>query len=104
MAMPAENIRAKKGGSQAILTQPMTPSSRVMSSATQEHKASATQDPITFQGEILSVEGDLYTIKAAAGKEVQLHVDKATQKSGKLKEGEQFDAEVTEEGHALSLL
>lgn len=54
-------------------------------------------------GEILTVEGDLYTVKDSTGKEVQLHVDESTQKSGKLKEGDHIEAEVTAEGHALML-
>lgn len=54
-------------------------------------------------GEILTVEGELYTVKDSTGKEVQLHVDESTQKTGKLKEGDKIEAEVTPEGHALML-
>lgn len=54
-------------------------------------------------GEILTVEEDLYTVKNSTGKEVQLHVDESTQKSGKLKEGNKIEAEVTPEGHAVML-
>ncbi len=103
IARPADNIMAEKGGSSGILTQPMTPSSHVMSSDAQDRIGSAGQEPIKFQGEILLVEGDLYTVKAATGKEVQLHVDESTQLSGKLKEGDQIEAEVNPEGHALKL-
>ncbi|HBP89520.1 MAG TPA: hypothetical protein DD706_17670 [Nitrospiraceae bacterium] len=54
-------------------------------------------------GEILTVEGDLYTVKDSTGKEVQLHVDESTEKSGKLIEGDKIKAEVTPQGHAVML-
>ena len=102
MAMPADNIMAEKGSHPATPTDPMNQPSPGMSSDTQS-MGSGTQGPQSIEGEILKVEGDLYTVKDATGKEVQLHVDESTQQSGKLKEGDQIEAEVTPEGHALKL-
>jgi uncharacterized protein YdeI (BOF family) len=103
MAMPADNIMAEKGSNPATPTDPMKQSSPGMSSDTQDPMGSGTQGRQSIEGEILKVEGDLYTVKDATGKEVQLHVDESTQQSGKLKEGDQIEAEVTPEGHALML-
>lgn len=94
MAMPAESM-SDRGGDPATSTDPMKQSSPGMTSG--------SQDRLSIQGEILKVQGEMYTVQDASGKEVQLHVDESTQKSGKLKEGDQIEAEVTEEGHALSL-
>jgi hypothetical protein len=57
----------------------------------------------SITGEILSVQGEMYTVKDSTGKEVQLHVDDSTQKSGKLKEGDQIEAQITPDGHVLKV-
>jgi uncharacterized protein YdeI (BOF family) len=57
----------------------------------------------SIEGEILRVQGDIYVVKDSTGAEVSLHVDDSTQKSGRLEEGDRIEAEVTADGHALSL-
>ncbi len=82
-------------------TDPMATPSRGAESGSDEGMSSAGGQKIT--GEILSVQDDLYTVKDSTGKEVQLHVDDSTQTSGKLKEGDQIEAEITPDGHALKV-
>jgi uncharacterized protein YdeI (BOF family) len=57
----------------------------------------------SIEGEILSVQDDIYVVKDSTGAEVSLHVDDSTKKSDKLEEGDRIEAEVTADGHALSL-
>ena len=64
---------------------------------------SETQGGGSITGEILRVQDDIYVVKDSMGKEVSLHVDQSTQKSGTLQEGDRIEAEVTPDGHALSI-
>jgi hypothetical protein len=64
---------------------------------------SDSQDTESISGEILRVQGELYVVKDEKGKEVKLHVDHSTQKSGELKEGDKIEAEITTKGHAVSV-
>jgi hypothetical protein len=62
----------------------------------------------TVQGEILKIQGSLYIIKPAspvAGKEIRLHVDANTVRidAESFKEGDVIIADVTPEGHALTI-
>ena len=57
----------------------------------------------TVQGDVLKIEGDSYVVKDMNGKEIPLHVDKTTKLEGSFKAGDKIEAQVTEEGHALSI-
>ena len=62
----------------------------------------------TVQGEILKIEGDLYVIKPispVAGKEIPLRVDEKTVRidTDSFKVGDVIIADVTPEGHALTI-
>jgi hypothetical protein len=57
----------------------------------------------TLEGDLLKVDGEFYTVKDIAGKEVKLHVNKETTMEGSYKIGERIVAEMTPEGHALSI-
>jgi hypothetical protein len=61
-----------------------------------------THESQTISGEIMSVQGETFVVKDATGKEVSLHVDKSTKKSGSPKKGDRIEAEVNSAGHALS--
>ncbi len=63
----------------------------------------STQGGKSITGEILRIQDDLYYVKDASGKEVVLHVDESTQKSGEFQEGDSFKAEVTEGDHVLTI-
>ena len=54
-------------------------------------------------GEVLRVEGDNYFVKGQDGKEVRLHTDATTQKTGNIRQGDRIEAEVTDQDHALSI-
>ncbi len=112
MGMPAEGL-TKEGGSSAKQTHPQGqespdpkghPSPDTMGQASTDAMPGAKPDDSqSISGEILSVKGEMYVVKDATGKEVNLHVDESTEKSGSLKKGDRIEAEITSDGHALSL-
>ena len=55
-------------------------------------------------GEVLRVEGNDCFIKEQDGKEVRLHIDITTMKARNIEPGEQIEAKVDEQNHALSIL
>ena len=55
------------------------------------------------KGEVLRVEGDTYFVKGQDGKEVRLHTDQTTQKSGNINQGDRIEAKVNDQNHALSI-
>ena len=54
-------------------------------------------------GEVLRVEGENYFVKGQDGKEVRLHTDDTTQKTGLIRQGDRIEAEVNNQNHALSI-
>lgn len=65
--------------------------------------ADAQTGPQTVQGDVLKMDGDVYIVKDMTGKEIRLHVDKTTDLQGAVKAGDKIEAQVTEQGHALSM-
>ena len=60
----------------------------------------------TIKGKVLRVDGDNYLVQGFNGKEVSLHVDSATQTSGRIGRGDSIEAkvrEVNDEKRVLSL-
>lgn len=57
----------------------------------------------TIKGEVLRVEGDNYFVKGPDGKEVRLHTDQTTQKTGTIHQGDGIEAKVNDQNHALSI-
>ena len=55
-------------------------------------------------GEVLRVEGNDCLIKGQDGKEVRVHIDLTTMKARNIEPGEQIEAKVDEQNHALSIL
>jgi uncharacterized surface anchored protein len=56
-----------------------------------------------IKGEVLRVEGHNYVVKEEDGKEVSLHTDSTTQKTGDISQGYNIEAQVNDENHALSI-
>ena len=54
-------------------------------------------------GEVLRVEGENYFVKGQDGKEVRLHTDATTQKTGNIRQGDRIEADVNDQNHALSI-
>jgi len=54
-------------------------------------------------GEVLSVEGENYFVKGQDRKEVRLHTDATTQKTGDIRQGDRIEADVNDQNHALSI-
>ena len=54
-------------------------------------------------GEVLRIEGENYFVKGQDGKEVRLHTDATTQKTGNIRQGDLIEAEVNDQNHALSI-
>lgn len=65
---------------------------------------SQTNGSGVLQGRLLKIEGESYTVKDAAGKEVLLRVGKDTLVDGRIKVGDKIDAQVGPEGYALTVL
>ena len=56
-----------------------------------------------MQGDVLRVQGTNYVVKGLDGKEVSLHADNTTVKTGNFKAGDRIEAKVNEQNHALSI-
>ncbi|NWF73972.1 MAG: BON domain-containing protein [Nitrospirae bacterium] len=56
-----------------------------------------------IKGDVLGVEGDTYFVKEASGKEVRLHTDDTTQKTGDINQGDRIEAQMNDQNHALSI-
>ncbi len=57
-----------------------------------------------IQGDVLRVEDPNYVVKGLDGKEVSLHADNTTVKTGNVKAGDRIEAKVNGQNHALSIL
>ena len=57
----------------------------------------------TIRGEVLRIEHENYFVKQYDGKEVQLQIDEMTLMTGYIGQGEQIEAKVNEQNHALSI-
>ena len=57
----------------------------------------------TIKGELFRVEDGNYFVKVKEGKEVRLHTDKTTKMKGEIKKGDQIEAKVNGQNHALSI-
>jgi hypothetical protein len=68
-----------------------------------EMVGSQSKEGKTVKGEVLRVEGENYFVKDQDGKEVRLHTDKTTQKTGSINQGDRIEAKVNEQNHALSI-
>ena len=56
-----------------------------------------------IQGEVLRIDGENYLVKDQNGKEVRIHVNEATEKTGTIAQGDRIEAEVNNQSHALSI-
>ena len=68
--------------------------------------AQAPNDPTRHRmvkGDVMRLEYAYYVVKEKDGREVRLHADKTTQMMGQLKPGDQVEAEVTDQNHALRM-
>ena len=55
------------------------------------------------QGEVTKIDGEFYTVKDQAGKEVRLHVDTRTSMIGNITQGTKIQAEVEKDGRTTLL-
>ena len=58
----------------------------------------------TITGEVMGVEDDNILVKREDGKEVHLHTDETTQKARNIVPGQDIEAKVNDQNHALSIL
>ena len=56
-----------------------------------------------IQGQVLRIDGEHYLVKTQNGKEVRVHVNEATEKTGLIAQGDRIEAEVNNQNHALSM-
>lgn len=64
---------------------------------------SANSNAKAVKGEVLRIEGDQYYVAGEDGKEVGLHIDGTTQKTGDIQTGDRIEAQANERSHALSI-
>jgi len=57
----------------------------------------------TIKGQLFRVDDAYYFVKAKDGSEVRLHTDMTTSMKGKISKGDQIEAMVNEENHALMI-
>lgn len=57
-----------------------------------------------LQGQLLKIDGDLYIVKDAGGKEVRLRVNKNTVLDNQVKVGDKIDIQMSADGHVATLL
>lgn len=61
--------------------------------------------PQTVKGDLLKIDGEFYVVHDLKGKEIRLHVDQTTKlEGGAFKTGDKVEAQVTEKGHAVSMI
>lgn len=70
----------------------------------QDMEGGQSQGVKTVKGEVLRVEGNDCFIKGQDGKEVRLYIDLTTLKARNIEPGEQIEAKVNDQNHALSIL
>jgi hypothetical protein len=79
---------------------------RDAASATDEiekNQSDRSSDTKAIKGEVLRVEGHNYVVKGEDGKEVSLHTDSTTLKTGDIRQGYNIEAQVNDRNHALSI-
>jgi len=71
--------------------------------AKDEVEGGQSQHVEAIKGEVLRIEGDNYFVKGEQGKEVRLHTDNTTQKTGDINQGDRIEAQMNDQNHALSI-
>ena len=66
-------------------------------------KQGERQNAKAIKGEVLRIEGSQYFVAGEDGKEVGLHIDGTTQKTGDIQAGDRIEAQANEQNHALSI-
>jgi len=57
-----------------------------------------------LQGQLLKIEGDIYIVKDASGKEVRVRVNKNSVLDSRIKVGDKIDIQIAADGSAATLL
>lgn len=70
----------------------------------QVNPAPSINGAAVLQGQLLKIDGDLYIVKDAAGKEVHLRVNRNTVLDNRIKVGDKIDVQMASDGHAATLL
>ena len=55
-------------------------------------------------GQLLKIEGEIYVVKDAGGKEVRVHVGKNAALDARIKVGDKIEAQMGADGHAVTVL
>jgi hypothetical protein len=87
----------------AILSAVMTASGYAGESMKMDSSRTTATSEQVVKGDVLTIEGEFYTVKDTTGHQVRLHVNKDTTLEGKFKVGAKIEARVTSDGHATSI-
>ena len=63
----------------------------------------AVKEVLTIKGEVLRVEPDYYLIRDSDADILRLYVDKNTQKTGNIRQGDRIEATVNDQNYTLSI-
>ena len=69
----------------------------------EEMEGEQSQRVEAIKGEVLRIEDDTYFVKGESGKEVRLHTDDTTHKTGDIHQGDRIEAQINDQNHALSI-
>jgi len=69
----------------------------------EEKGSTRAKDAKSVKGELFRIEDGNYFVKQPDGKEVRVHTDKTTNMVGEIKKGNQIEAKVNNQNHALSI-
>ena len=68
-----------------------------------EMEGEQSQHVEAIKGEVVRIEGDNYFVMAEGGKEVRLHTDDSTHRTGDIHQGDRIEAQMNDQNHALSI-
>jgi uncharacterized membrane protein YcgQ (UPF0703/DUF1980 family) len=68
-----------------------------------EKGSDRAKDDKTIKGELFRVKDGNYFVKVKDGKKVHVHTDQTTEMIGEIKKGDQIEAKVNKQNHALSI-
>jgi|SRR6185503_4003958 CRISPR/Cas system-associated exonuclease Cas4 (RecB family) len=69
----------------------------------EEKGSTRSKEAKSVKGELFRIEDGNYFVKQPDGKEVRVHTDKTTNMVGEIKKGNQIEAKVNNQNHALSI-
>lgn len=87
----------------ATLSVVVTPPGYAAEPAMIDSSGTTAAAELVVKGDVLTIEGEIYTVKDTTGHQVRLHVNNESKLESRFKVGDKIEAHVTSEGHATSI-